>query len=364
MDQDWTVLSGQRSAERSSPLASSCGDRRDGRCDRGRRPAVPRSRRALLRRAPVSGEHDLGSAVGSGRAKRLGVAIVLNVGIVVAQIAAGVVAGSVGLLADAAHNLTDVLAITVALVAVRLTRWPTNPQRSFGFHRATVLAALFNAASILAVCVYVVVEATQRLADPEPVEGGIVVAFAALGAVFNAAAAYVVTDHSRDLNMRGARLHLVSDAATSVAVAACGLVMVVTGGWYWLDPAVALVISAVIGWQGWKLARSAADILLEGTPEGLDPESVAATIEAVDGVDAVHHLHAWSLSSEVRALSAHLVVTGHPTLEQAQVVATRVKDVLAERWSIEHATLELECEPCSLDPACQAEPSSAGRRHA
>jgi cobalt-zinc-cadmium efflux system protein len=291
-----------------------------------------------------------------GRERRLAIAIGLNVGIVVAQIVAGIAAGSLGLLADAAHNLTDVLAIGVSLVAVRLSRRPRTGQRSFGWHRATVLAALFNAASIVAVCGFVLVEAVGRLRDPQPVEGGIVIVVATLGAVFNAIAAFVVHDRSGDLNMRSALLHLVSDAATSVAVAATGAVMLITDGWYWLDPAVAVAISALIGWQGWRLARAALDILLESTPAGLDPDSVAAAIEAIDGVDAVHDLHAWSLSSEMTALSAHIVVTGHPTLEQAQLVSNRVKDDLGRRFAVGHATIELECEPCAPEPHCEADP--------
>jgi len=194
--------------------------------------------------------HDHGHAVptGAGRERRLVIAIALNVGIVIVQLTAGFASGSLGLLADAGHNLTDVLALTVALVAVLLTRRPRTGQRSFGWHRATVLAALFNAASILAVCVFVVVEAVQRLGDPQPVDGGIVVGFAMLGAIFNGIAAFVVHDGSSDVNMRGALLHLISDALTSVAVAVCGLVMLLTDSFYWLDPAIALVISVLTAW--------------------------------------------------------------------------------------------------------------------
>jgi len=304
--------------------------------------------------------HDHGHAVptGAGRERRLVIAIALNVGIVIVQLTAGFASGSLGLLADAGHNLTDVLALTVALMAVLLTRRPRTGQRSFGWHRATVLAALFNAASILAVCVFVVVEAVQRLGDPQPVDGGIVVGFAMLGAIFNGIAAFVVHDGSSDVNMRGALLHLISDALTSVAVAVCGLVMLLTDSFYWLDPAIALVISVLIAWQGWRLARAALDILLESTPDGLDPDAVTTAIEAVDGVDAVHDLHVWSLSTEMRALSAHVVVSGHPTLEEAQVVGARVKDVLARDFAIAHATIELECEPCADDPHCEAEVAS------
>lgn len=301
--------------------------------------------------------HDHSHAVpaGAGRERRLVIAIALNVGIVVAQLIAGFASGSLGLLADAGHNLTDVLAIAVALVAVMLTRRPSTGLRSFGWHRATVLAALFNAASILAVCAFVVYESVERLRDPQPVEGGIVLVFAVLGAIFNGVAAFVVHDGSSDVNMRGALLHLISDALTSVAVAACGLVMLLTDSFYWIDPAVALLISVLIAWQGWRLARTALDILLESTPDGLDPQAVTTAIEAVDGVDAVHDFHVWSLSSEMRALSAHVVVSGHPTLEEAQVVGARVKGVLAHEFAIAHATLELECEPCAEDPHCDAD---------
>lgn len=300
---------------------------------------------------------------GPRRERRLAIAIGLNVGIVVAQIAAGIWSGSMGLLADAGHNLTDVLALAVSLVAVRLAARPRTGRRSFGWHRATVLAALFNAAMIIAVCAFVVVESIGRLRDPQPVDGGIVIVMALLGALFNTVAAFVVADRSGDVNMRGALLHLVSDAATSVAVAATGIVMVVTDGAYWLDPAIALAISALIAWQGWRLAKQALDILLESTPDGLDPEAVTAAMTAVAGVDAVHDLHAWSLSSELRALSAHVVLSGHPTLEQAQVVGERIKVELARDFSIAHTTLELECEPCSIDPSCDAEPAGAASNH-
>jgi len=309
-----------------------------------------------------SHNHGYSLSSGRGRERRLAIAIALNLGIVVVQVAAGIAAGSMGLLADAGHNLTDVLAIAVALVAVRMASRPRTAQRTFGLHRATVLAALFNAASILAVCVFIVVESVRRLADPEPVEGAVVIIAAALGAVVNALAALVVFDRSGDLNMRGALLHLISDAATSVAVAVCGAVMLVTGGWFWLDPAVALVVSVLIAWQGWKLARSAVDILMESAPRGLSPEAITTRMRELDGVDDVHDLHAWSLSSEMAALSAHVVVTGHPTLEEAQLVAVHVKDVLAHDFAIEHATIELECEPCEEDPTCRAEPGVQLRR--
>ena len=299
------------------------------------------------------------------RERRLRVALGLNIVIVVVQIVVGVIAASLGLLADAAHNVTDVAAIIVSLVAVRLARRRANASRSFGYHRGTILAAQANAASILVVCVLVGFEGVRRLADPQPVKGGLVlvVALVAAAANFGAAAALGGAGHahagdgdhgvddggdSHDLNMRSALLHMISDGAVSLGVALAGLVILLTGGWYWLDPAVSLLISAVIGVQGWQLLRSTADVLLESTPAGLDVDSLSNTMAAVDGVESVHDLHVWTLSSDVRALSAHVVLDGHPSLEEAQVVGARVKSTIGGRFRISHATLELECEACGV----------------
>ena len=298
------------------------------------------------------------------RERRLRIALGLNLVIVVVQIVVGIIAASLGLLADAAHNVTDVAAIIVSLIAVRLVRRRANASRSFGYHRGTILAAQANAASILIVCVLVGFEGVRRLLDPQPVKGGLVlvVALVAAAANFGAAAALGGAGHahagdgdhgtddeggdSHDLNMRSALLHMLSDGAVSLGVALAGLVILLTGGWYWLDPAVSLLISAVIGGQGWRLLRSTADVLLESTPAGLDVDSLSGAMAAVDGVESVHDLHVWTLSSDVRALSAHVVLDGHPSLEEAQVVGARVKSIIGGRFRISHATLELECEAC------------------
>jgi cobalt-zinc-cadmium efflux system protein len=274
---------------------------------------------------------------------------------------------ALGLLADAGHNLTDVAALAVSLVAVRLARRPATDARSFGLHRGTILAAQVNAASVLVVCVLIGIEGVRRLADPAPVAGGWVLAVALVAAAVNLLAVRALGhpghDHAdaahdradvahhhgseRDLNLRSASLHLVGDAAASVGVAAAGAVILLTGGWEWLDPAVSLAIAALIGWQGWRLLRETAEVLLEATPAGLDLGALTGAVQGTDGVDHVHDLHVWTLSSDVRALSAHVVLSGHPSLEEAQVVGNRVKAALAVApFRIAHATLELECEPC------------------
>jgi cobalt-zinc-cadmium efflux system protein len=313
------------------------------------------------------------------RERRLRVALGLNGGIVVLQVVVGLAASSLGLLADAGHNLTDVAALGISLAAVRLARRPATGTRSFGMHRGTILAAQVNAASVLVVCVLIGVEGVRRLADPGPVHGGPVLVVALLAAGVNLLAVRALgharhghdaDGHAhgdgrhhgeRDLNLRSASLHLVGDAAASIAVAAAGAVILLTGGWEWLDPAASLGISVLIGWQGWRLLRETAEVLLEAAPAGLDLDALTGAIEGDDGVEHVHDLHVWTLSSDVRALSAHLVLDGHPTLEEAQVVGTRVKASLAGApFRIAHATLELECEPCGdTDAWCALDDNEA-----
>jgi cobalt-zinc-cadmium efflux system protein len=294
------------------------------------------------------------------RERRLRSALALNGAIVVLQIVVGLAASSLGLLADAGHNLTDVAALVISLAAVRLARRPATSARSFGWHRGTILAAQVNAASVLVVCVLIGVEGARRLADPEPVHGGWVLAVALLAAAVNLLAVRALgdaghdhaghdhaRDDDRDLNLRSASLHLLGDALASIGVAAAGLVILLTDGWEWLDPAVSLGIAVLIGWQGWRLLRETAEVLLEAAPAGLDLDALTLAIEQSEGVEHVHDLHVWTISSDMRALSAHLVLSGHPSLEEAQVVGTRVKAALATApFRIAHATLELECEPC------------------
>jgi cobalt-zinc-cadmium efflux system protein len=287
------------------------------------------------------------------RSRKLAVSLALNLGLVVAQIVFGIVAHSTGLLADAGHNLTDVGALALSLVAVRLALRPASPARSFGNHRATILAALANAVLIAAVTALIVVVSVHRLIHPVHVHAGIVVVVAVFGLMVNGLAALLLTEQGHDLNMRSALLHMVGDAGASAAVVVAGLVILAAPSATWLDPLSSLAVAAIIVTQAAGVFRSSVAVLLESTPSDVDLEHLTATMAAVPGVSNVHDLHVWSLSSEVRALSAHLVLTGHPTLEEAQVVGDQVKVTIGEPFGIAHSTLELECEPCAdvdVDP--------------
>jgi cobalt-zinc-cadmium efflux system protein len=280
---------------------------------------------------------------------RLMVALLLNIGIVVAQAVAGFGAHSVGLLADAGHNLVDGAGLGLSLMAVRLARRPPTPERSFGYHRSTVLAAQANAGAICVITVLVVAESIHRLFSPQPVHGAPMVVVASVALVVDAVAAVILWDRQSGdaFTVRSAVLHMGGDALASLGVVVAGSVILVTGGFAWLDPAVGLGIAALIAWGAVGLLRSTTDVLLESAPPGLDVGDLERTMAQVQGIDGVHDLHVWSLSAEVRALSAHLVLSGHPTLEEAQATGVEVRRAVAEGFRIAHATFELECETCA-----------------
>ncbi len=281
------------------------------------------------------------------RTGRLVVALSINAALVVGQIVAGVAAHSSGLLADAGHNLTDVCAIGLSLAAVRWALRPRSAARSFGNHRGLILAALVNSAALAVVTVAIVVHSVSELVHPASVDGALVAAVAAVAMVANGLCAWVLYDKSRDLNMRASFIHMGADVLSSFVVLVAGTVIAVTGSWERLDPVAALVVAALIMVEAFRLLRGSVDVLLESTPADLDLEDMRREMTGVEGVSEVHDLHVWSLSSEVRALSAHLVMSGHPTLEEAQEVGATVRRRLAGAFDIAHSTLELECERCT-----------------
>jgi cobalt-zinc-cadmium efflux system protein len=292
----------------------------------------------------VMGGHHHPHAPGSS-GSRLRVALLLNGLVVVVQVVAGLLASSVALVSDAAHNLVDVAAVALALGAVRMARRAPTGARSFGWLRGGVLAAQVNAATVLVLSGLLVVVSVLRLGSPPHVSGGLVLAAAGVAFLVNGLSALALR-HDRELGARSAFVHLAGDAAASFAVAVVGLVIAVTGRFDVLDPLASAFVALLVMVSGWRLLRQANAVLLEGTPRGVVPADVAATMAAVPGVESVHDLHVWSLDGERHALSVHVVVAGHPTLEEAQVVGTAVKRAVSAPFSIAHATVELECEGC------------------
>ncbi len=298
------------------------------------------------------------------RSRRLAAVVGVNVVVAFVELGGGLRGHSTALLADASHNATDVVAAALAFVAVRLVRRPPTRSKSFGYHRTGVLAALVNAAVVLVLAVLIAVGAIARLLHPLPVHAPVLVAVALVALAMNGTAALLLMEKGgRDLNLRATTLHMAGDAASSAGVAVAGVALWLWPGLGWIDPAVSLAIALLIAAQALRLGRQVTDVLLEGTPEGTDADVLTRAVVALEGVDEVHDLHVWSLSAEVTLLSAHMVISGHPTLEQAQEVAATVRARLADDFGIAHATLELECETCTdgLADPCAMVPEDVGK---
>jgi len=294
-------------------------------------------------------DHHPRSGTDLGRAFALGVA--LNVGFVVVEAGAGLWTNSLALLADAGHNLSDVLALLLAWGASTLSARQPSTRFTFGLRSSSVLAALANALLLLAVCGAIGWEAIGRLQTSVAVAGGPVIAVAAVGVVVNAATAILFLRRQKvDLNVRGAYQHMAADALVSLGVVAAGVGMLLTG-WTWLDPAVSLAVVVVIFASTWGLARDSLSLALHAVPAGIDPAAVRAFLAARAGVAEVHDLHIWGMSTTENALSAHLVIpNGHPG---DQFLAETARE-LAQRFGIGHATLQIEHgdpeHPCELEP--------------
>jgi cobalt-zinc-cadmium efflux system protein len=284
------------------------------------------------------------------RESRLTVVFALNGVLILALIGVGLGAHSLSVFAAAGDYLADAVAIGLALLTLRLARRVPTAKRSFGYERATILAAQANASLIVAVAVLVCFEAIRRLvAGIGQVHGLPVVVVSTAAAVVMLTGALVLRGGARgDLNMRAVLLDTAADAVTATGVALTGAIILVTGRLYWLDPAVALAVALVIGYRALALLREVGDILLESTPAGIELPDVGAAICAGGDIEGVHDLHVWSLSSAAVLLSAHVVLAGHPSLEEAQATVEGAKRRLVEHFGIEHATLEMECEPCAV----------------
>jgi cobalt-zinc-cadmium efflux system protein len=297
--------------------------------------------------------HDHGhshSAARFGRAFAVG--ITLNSGLVLAQVVFGLLAHSLSLLADAGHNLGDVLGLMLAWGAARLATRAPSRRHTYGMRRSSILAALLNAALLLIATGAIAWEAVHRLQAPHPVGGKIVIVVALAGVAVNGLSALLfLKGRSEDLNIRSAFLHLVADAGVSLAVAIAGLGILWTG-WLWLDPVMSLMIAAVIAYGTWGLFRESLDMALDAVPAGIDPAAIDTFLRGVAGVTSVHDLHIWPMSTCETALTAHLIV---PEGDFGDDAIASVCRMLHDRFGIEHSTLQIErgngVAPCDRERA-------------
>jgi len=276
---------------------------------------------------------------------RVGWALAVTASFMVVEAAGGWLSGSLALLADAGHMLTDSLALAVALYAFRLAERPSDPRRSFGYQRAQVLAALGNGAALVAIVLWIAVEAIGRLFAPQPIAVGTMLVVAIMGLAANAVAFLILHGGDRNnLNIRGATLHVLSDLLGSVAAIIAAL-LIALFGWVSVDPVLSLVVAALVLRNAWKLLRQSAHILLEGTPDWLDLDAVRGTLCAdVEGVIGIHHMHAWCLTRE------HPMVTLHVELADGSdpgAALVAIKRILISNFGIDHSTIQLETRGCA-----------------
>jgi cobalt-zinc-cadmium efflux system protein len=278
------------------------------------------------------------------------VGIGLNLTFVAVEFTYGVFANSVALMADAGHNLSDVLGLVIAWIASALSKRAPSSRYTYGLGGSSILAALFNAVLLLVAVGAIAWEAVLRLFHPEPVASGTVMIVAAIGIIVNGVTAGLFASGRKgDLNIRGAFLHMIADAAVSAGVVVAGMIMLYTG-WLWLDPLTSLVIVGVIVWGTWSLLRESLAMSVNAVPGAIDPQAVRRYLESCAGVTAVHDLHIWPLSTTENALTAHLVFPGgHPGDEFLLTAATQLR----QRFGIGHTTLQIEI---SEETACHLAP--------
>jgi len=299
--------------------------------------------------------HHATAADVAGNRRRLAVALGLTATYMVAEVVGGIAANSLALLADAGHMFSDAAALGLSLVAVVLAQRPATSQRTYGFHRAEILAALTNGAALLVLSVLIAREAWERLSAPPEVQGGLMLAVAFGGLVINLANLRILSGgRESNLNVRGAWLHVMADTLGSVGAISAGAAIYFFG-WRWADPVASFIIASLVLYSAWGLVRETLDVLMEGVPRGISIEEVTESLKGLPGVQDAHDLHVWSLTSGRNIATIHLVISEDADHQGIIDAANRT---LADRFAIQHATIQVEhdelasqCNPCGPSAA-------------
>jgi cobalt-zinc-cadmium efflux system protein len=277
--------------------------------------------------------------------KRLMLSLALTAAFVMVEVIAGIIGNSLTLLTDAAHNFTDVIALGLSWYALKIATQPANAGKTFGYHRVGILVALVNSTTLILIAIGIFYEAYRRLLSPPEVDSVILIAVGALAFFINAGTAWLVkTGSEHDLNLRSAFLHLMGDVISTLGAVLAGIIIYFTK-WNWLDPLVSVLIGVFILWNAWSILRQSIHILLESAPENIDMQEMVEKIHTVGGVRGVHDLHVWSINESLRMLSAH-VVTDDISISDSLAIQQKINELLAHRFNIQHATLQMECEDC------------------
>jgi cobalt-zinc-cadmium efflux system protein len=285
-------------------------------------------------------------------AKKLGWTIVLNIGITAAEAIGGILSGSLALLSDAGHNLSDVIALVLAYFGARGAALKPTKRSTYGFKRLEVVTALINALSLVAISVFITIEAFHRYSDPQEIDGPVMLSVAVLGLLGNILSVWILhRDRNKTINNRAAFLHMLYDAISSVAVIIGGIIIILSG-WYLLDLILSVLIAMMILWSSLDILKEATGIFMEAVPRGVDIDEVSNSITSIDGVIDVHHLHIWSISSSQAALSCHIRVDEKNAARIPDIISA-VNIMLREKHKIGHATIQPETDLC---PEQQVQP--------
>lgn len=276
--------------------------------------------------------------------KNLFLTIILNIIITVSQIIGGIFSGSLALLSDATHNFSDVISLVIAYGANRLAKRPSTAERTFGYRRAEILAALFNASVLIGIALFLMIEAVQKFLHPESIDSTWVIVLGLLSIVLNAVSVLLVKDDAHsNMNIRAAYLHLLTDVMTSVAVVIGGLLMYYFE-LFWVDPLISILIALYLLWASWGLVKASSSVLMQFAPDHLDIEELIALMQKEPQLAHVHHLHLWQLDDHRIHLEAHLDFKENVTLDISNQVIDRLEKVLHDRFEITHVTFQCEYE--------------------
>jgi cobalt-zinc-cadmium efflux system protein len=282
--------------------------------------------------------------------KPLKLALGLVVTIMVAEVVGGILSNSLALIGDAGHMLVDALALSLALFAMIVARRPATPTKTYGYHRAEILAAMANGTFLVLLAAWLFYEAYQRFQEPPHIQTPIMLIVAGIGLVANLGGILLLREGSHGhLNIKAAFWHILGDTISSVGVIITGIIITFTG-WYIADPIIAILIGCIILWGAARIVREASDVLLEAVPKHIKIEKVVETLQNVPGVDEVHDMHIWTITSGIYALSTHLMIGDQMVSHSAEILQAVAHD-LSENFNITHTTLQLECEKCESCPS-------------
>lgn len=279
--------------------------------------------------------------------RNLIISTLLNLLITIAEVIGGIVSNSLALLSDALHNLSDTIAIFIALVANKASKKNANSRKTFGYKRIEILAAFFNAVVLVAISIYLFIEAIQRFKNPEEIKGGIMLTVAIIGLIANLISMVLLQrDSTKNLNIKAAYLHLLGDTLSSVAVIAGG-VLIYYKGYYWLDPIITILVGLYILKESWSIIMETIGILMQSTPSNISLDEVKKAVEQLPEIENIHHIHAWNMNENISHIEAHINLMTDIKVSETKNIQTKLEKILHEQFNFHHITLQFEYNRCT-----------------